>query len=108
MKFGSPLVRRALGSVLNVLKQDQFIKSTVRKVLFGISNPLLKLGNDVLPEEKKYPFPLFGLFVGVSYEFIVRSKIKLHSHHRTELHSPVVLSTMLQEMIFSSSKSAEN
>ena len=70
MKFGSPLVRRALGSVLNVLKQDQFISSTVRKVLFGISNPLLKLGNDVLPEEKKYPFPLFGLFVGVSYEFI--------------------------------------
>jgi len=64
MKFGSPLVRRALGSVLNVLKQDQFISSTVRKVLFGISNPLLKLGNDVLPEEKKYPFPLFGLFVG--------------------------------------------
>ena len=65
MKFGTPLVKRAMGSVLNVLKQDQFIKSTVRKILFGISNPLLKLGNDVLPPEKRYPFPLFGLMAGV-------------------------------------------
>ena len=66
MRDGSPLVKRALGSILNVLKQDQFIKSTVRKILFGLSNPLLKLGNDVLPPEKRYPHPLFGLFVGVS------------------------------------------
>lgn len=64
MKFGTPLVKRAIGSVLNVLKQDQFIKSTVRKILFGLSNPLLKLGNDVLPPEKRYPFPLFGLMAG--------------------------------------------
>lgn len=64
MKFGTPLVRRALGPILNVLKQERFLKATVRKVLFGLANPLIKLGNDVLPPEKKYPYQLFGLFVG--------------------------------------------
>ena len=67
MKFGTPLVRRALGPILNVLKQERFLKATVRKVLFGLANPLIKLGNDVLPPEKKYPYQLFGLFVGVSF-----------------------------------------
>ena len=61
------MVRRALGPILKVLKQEPFLKTTVRKVLFGMANPLIKLGNDVLPPGQKYPYQLFGLFVGVSF-----------------------------------------
>lgn len=64
MKDGSPLVRRAVGSVLDVLDQKTFITQPVRKLLFGYANPLLKLGRDILPPEKRWPHPTFGLFVG--------------------------------------------
>lgn len=85
MKNGSPLVKRALGSVFNVLKQDQFIKSTVRKVLFGLDNPLIKLGNDVLPAEKKYPYPLFGLFVGRNATVRGTQEVKTGLKNREDL-----------------------
>merc|ERR1712012_170467 len=85
MKNGSPLVKRALGSIFNVLKQDKFIKSTVRKILFGLDNPLIKLGNDVLPEDKKYPFPLFGLFVGRNATDRGTTEVKTGLKNRDEL-----------------------
>ena len=65
MKDGTPLIRRAIGSILDVLDQERFETLTVRKLLFGYANPLLKLGRDVLPNEMKWPHPTFGLFVGV-------------------------------------------
>ena len=66
MKDGTPLIRRAIGSILDVLNQERFVTLPVRKLLFGYSNPLLKLGRDVLPNEMKWPHATFGLFVGVS------------------------------------------
>jgi hypothetical protein len=66
MKDGSAVIKRAIGPILNVLKQEKFITQTVRKVLFGYANPLLKLGRDILPKEKTWPHPTFGLFVGVN------------------------------------------
>lgn len=64
MKDGTPLMRRAIGSILDVLDQERFVTQTVRKMLFGYANPLLKLGRDVLPSERRWPHPTFGLFVG--------------------------------------------
>ena len=70
MKDGTPLMRRAIGSILDVLDQDKFISQTVRKLLFGYANPLLKLGRDVLPADRRWPHPTFGLFVGVSLNYL--------------------------------------
>ena len=66
-----------MGGVMDVLEQNTFVKLTVRKLLFGYSNPLLKLGADVLPPEKRWPHKLFGLFVGVSFisNIIIRSRV---------------------------------
>lgn len=64
MKDGSPILRRSIGAILEVLDQDKFESLTVRKLLFGYANPLIKLARDVLPKEKSYPHELFGLFVG--------------------------------------------
>ena len=66
MNDGTPLMRRAVGAVLDVLEQKRFVTLPVRKLLFGYANPMLKLGNDILPPEKRWPHPTFGLFVGVS------------------------------------------
>ena len=66
MKDGSDFLKRSIGGVLNVLEQNTFETLTVRKLLFGYANPLIKLGSDVLPPEKRWPHQLFGLFVGVS------------------------------------------
>ena len=66
MNNGNPVLKRALGNILSVLKQEKFITLPVRKLLFGYSNPLIKLGKDVLPPEKRWPHETFGLFVGVS------------------------------------------
>ena len=66
MKDGTPLLRRSIGAVLDVLDQEKFITQTIRKLLFGYANPLLKLGRDILPPDRRWPHPTFGLFVGVS------------------------------------------
>ena len=68
MKDGSPILRRSIGAILEVLDQDKFESLTIRKLLFGYANPLIKLGRDVLPPDKRWPHELFGLFVGVSFK----------------------------------------
>ena len=65
MKYGSPFLRRSMGGVMDVLEQNTFVKLTVRKLLFGYANPLLKLSSNILPPEKRWPHKLFGLMVGV-------------------------------------------
>lgn len=65
MKYKGDLVRLALNSMLQLLHQEPFMKVSVRKVMWGFDNPLVKLGNDILPEEKKLPTDKFGFFVGV-------------------------------------------
>jgi len=64
MKDGSPLIRRSIGAILDVLDQKKFETLPLRKFLFGYANPLIKLGRDVLPADKRWPHQTFGLFVG--------------------------------------------
>ena len=46
-----------------------FNKTTVRDIIWGFDHPLIKLGNDVLPADKKLPFTKFGFFVDVSSDY---------------------------------------
>ena len=49
--------------MLDILRQDVFNSTSIRDVIWGYHHTLVKLGNDVLPEEKKLPFDKYGLFV---------------------------------------------
>jgi len=63
IRFAGKLVQQALGSMLGILKQEIFNSTTVRDIIWGYENPLIKLGNEVLPPDKKLPFNDFGFFV---------------------------------------------
>ena len=63
MKYTNRLVHAALGHMLDILRQEVFNSTSVRDVTWGYHHTLIKLGNDVLPEEKKLPFNEFGFFV---------------------------------------------
>lgn len=63
--YAGRLVRMALGSMLEILKQTPFVRVPIKSILWGYDHPLIKLGNDVLPVERKLPFEQFGFFVGV-------------------------------------------
>ena len=63
MKHAGRLIQAALSSMLDILRQEVFNATSVRDVVWGYHHTLIKLGNDVLPEEKKLPFDQFGFFV---------------------------------------------
>merc|ERR1711935_54489 len=84
-KDGSDLIKRSIGGVLDVLEQTPFEKLTVRKLLFGYATPLLKLGSDILPPEKRWPHQLFGLFVGQNATSRGRLTVKTAVNNRGDL-----------------------
>jgi len=63
MRWAGKLVQQALGSMLEILRQEVFNSTAVGDIIWGYEHPLIKLGNDVLPPEKKLPFDEFGFFV---------------------------------------------
>jgi len=67
MKNAGRLVQSALSSMLEILKQEVFNSTSVRDIIWGYDHPLIKLGNDVLPKEKKLPFDKFGFFVNKNH-----------------------------------------
>ena len=67
MKYAGRLVQSALSSMLEILKQEVFNSTSVRDIIWGYDHPLIKLGNDVLPEEKRLPFNKFGFFVNKNH-----------------------------------------
>ena len=67
MRFAGRIVQNALSSMLEILRQDVFNSTTVRDVIWGYDHPLIKLGNDVLPQEQKLPFNKFGFFVNKNH-----------------------------------------
>lgn len=64
MKYSGKFVRLGLGSLLDILKQDILAPLRVRDILWGYDHPLVKLGKDIMPPERRFPFELFGLLVG--------------------------------------------
>jgi len=63
------VIRVALGSMLEILKQEPIVPLTVREILWGYENPLIQLGRGIFPDDKAYPFDEFGLFVGKNGTF---------------------------------------
>jgi len=67
MRNAGRLVQSALSSMLEILKQEVFNSTSVRDIIWGYDHPLIKLGNDVLPAEKRLPFDKFGFFVNKNH-----------------------------------------
>lgn len=63
------VIRVALGSMLEILKQEPFVPLTVKDILWGYENPLIQLSRGIFPEGKAYPHENFGLFVGKNDTF---------------------------------------
>ena len=64
------VIRAALGSMLEILKQESFVPLTIREILWGYENPLIELGKSIFEGDNAYPYDEFGLFVGVSIKSI--------------------------------------
>ena len=82
------VIRAALGSMLEILKQESFVPLTIREILWGYENPLIELGKSIFEGDNAYPYDEFGLFVGVSikkYTYRRRHKFKHISTTRREM-----------------------
>ena len=65
MRFTSRLAKLALSSMLEVLKEKPIVQHTVNELMWGYSDPLLKIAKDILPPDKTFPFDKFGFFYKV-------------------------------------------
>lgn len=76
LEFASKVLRSVLGTTFEVLHQKPFAKLSIKDIMWGYENPLVKIGNDILPEEQRLPSNKFGLLVGKngSAETILRVK----------------------------------
>eukprot|EP00096_Caligus_rogercresseyi_P009544 TRINITY_DN3248_c0_g1_i2.p1 TRINITY_DN3248_c0_g1~~TRINITY_DN3248_c0_g1_i2.p1 ORF type:complete len:506 (-),score=107.11 TRINITY_DN3248_c0_g1_i2:53-1570(-) len=64
LRTSPALIKMALKSILQLFKQKPFVKLSVREFLWGYENPLIKLGNEILPKSERIPFDKFGILVG--------------------------------------------
>ena len=58
------IIKVALGSMLEILKQTPFVQLSVSDILWGYENQLIQLAKGIFPEDQAYPFDKFGLFAG--------------------------------------------
>ena len=63
------IIKVALGSMLEILKQTPFVQLTVSQILWGYENQLIQLAKGIFPEDQAYPFDKFGLFTGKNGTF---------------------------------------
>ena len=66
MKYAGKFVRLALGSMLEILEQELVVPLSIKNITWGYDHPLVRLGKDILPPDRRYPHDQFGLFAGVS------------------------------------------
>jgi len=64
LKFSSGVAKKAISTILDILKLQPFNERSVKDIMWGYDDPLLKLGKSVLPEGKRVPFDKFGFFYG--------------------------------------------
>jgi hypothetical protein len=64
MGHSTKIIKKAVSTILDVLKMQPFSKHSVRDLLWGYDDPLIKLAKGVLPQDKRFPFDVFGFFVG--------------------------------------------
>ena len=55
--------------MLEVLGTKPFVTKTVRQLMWGYDDPLLKIAKDIIPPDKRLPHEQFGFFIEVSNYF---------------------------------------
>ena len=63
MSTATRIVKKAIATLLDILKLEPFTTHTVKELMWGYDDPLIKLGKQVLPEGKRVPYDKFGFFV---------------------------------------------
>lgn len=67
MKYGPPVLRKSLNTLLDILQQESFPNFFVRDLLWGMKSDLTKLGRDIgFGPVSKYPYDKFGLYLGIN------------------------------------------
>ena len=69
MRFAARFVKLALSSMLEVLKERPVVTRSVKDLLWGYDDPLIKIAKDILPPNKSFPFDKFGFFYEVNLTF---------------------------------------
>jgi len=64
MSRSTKIVKKAMATLLDILKLEPFRAVSVQDIIWGYDDPLIKLAKQVLPEGKRVPFDKFGIFVG--------------------------------------------
>lgn len=64
MDKSTKIVKKAVATILDVLKMEAFAVRSVKEFVWGYDDPLIKLAKGVLPADKRFPFDQFGFFVG--------------------------------------------
>ncbi|KAK7007733.1 putative cd36, partial [Halocaridina rubra] len=62
-RFAARLAKLALSSMLEVLKEEPIVTHSVRELMWGYEDALLKIAKDILPPSQRLPFDKFGFFV---------------------------------------------
>lgn len=64
MKYAASFTRLATGSLFGVLNQETFVQKTIKELLWGYEDSLMKLAKDMMPPDRVLPHNKFGFFVG--------------------------------------------
>lgn len=62
-RFAARLAKLALSSMLEVLKEEPIVTHSVKELMWGYDDPLLKIAKDILPPDQRLPFDKFGFFI---------------------------------------------
>lgn len=62
-RFAAKLAKLALSSMLEVLKEEPIVAHSVKELMWGYEDPLLKIAKDILPPDQRLPFDKFGFFI---------------------------------------------
>lgn len=64
LKYTQSFTRLATSSLFGVLNQEVVIQKTIKELLWGYNDTLIKLAKDMMPPGRVIPHDMFGFFVG--------------------------------------------
>nr|XP_045623544.1 lysosome membrane protein 2-like isoform X2 [Procambarus clarkii] len=62
-RFAQRLAKLALSSMLEVLNEKPFVSKSVRDLMWGYDDPLLRIAKDIIPPDQRMPYDKFGFFI---------------------------------------------
>lgn len=63
IRYAARLVKLALSSMLDVLKEEPFAPHTVKELMWGYDDPLIKIAKEIMPPDQQMPYDQFGFFI---------------------------------------------